>query len=562
MLIQPKFLTLSELLAKRMFRIPEYQRAYSWHTKQREDLFDDITKLQGADQDATHFMATVVGLNRGSKRIMTDNYQTLEIVDGQQRLTTLILLHRAIAKALDPKNRKQKKLAQEIEELLVKEDDLSLLLLQTNHDSSDYFANYLRKGTYPSPKEAKTLADRALLEAMVECESYVASWSAHGIDGLFELAAILKNGLTFIFHEIHDEAAVYTVFEVLNSRGLDVSWLDRMKSIIMAVAFSANKGNRKDTIKELHDIWKRIYACIGLRQGMSTEALRFAATLKSGEAPSRVLSEEDAVDTLEECCGESPKDAVESSQWIERVATAVDALLSDRRRAAVTKIGHARLLAVAIELRGFPKQKRQDLLDQWERVTFRIFGMFSKDARTKVGDYVRLAWRITEEKPSADEVLVELKALGEDFDIKGAVAELADADCYDGWQEELRYFLYRYEEHLAAEAGQKFKNEQWVRIWDESASTSIEHIYPQSKAWPKSSKTKIYAHRLGNLLLLPPGLNSKLSDKDPAEKASDYRKTGLLIAQSVADKAKRWDRDEVEQREKRMLAWATKTWAD
>ena len=42
------------------------------------------------------------------------------------------------------------------------------------------------------------------------------------------LISVLKNRLFFLFHEIEDEAAVYTVFEVLNSRGLDVTWFDSL----------------------------------------------------------------------------------------------------------------------------------------------------------------------------------------------------------------------------------------------------------------------------------------------------------------------------------------------
>lgn len=89
---------------------------------------------------------------------------------------------------------------------------------------------------------------------------------------------------------------VYTVFEVLNSRGLPVAWLDRLKSSLMAKAFEAGGGDQA-YIKELHTIWSSIYRTIGMRQAMSSEALRFAATLKSSQRPNKVLGEEDAVET-------------------------------------------------------------------------------------------------------------------------------------------------------------------------------------------------------------------------------------------------------------------------
>jgi uncharacterized protein with ParB-like and HNH nuclease domain len=135
MQIQPVFQSIGMLLQGRLFRIPEYQRAYSWQEKQRDDLFRDIEKVAGSGNDSTHFMATIVGLRRNKKTIAADEYVGVEVVDGQQRLTTLIILLKALAKAL---RKSDDKYAGEIDSLLVKGDDLSLLLLQTNHDFTQY----------------------------------------------------------------------------------------------------------------------------------------------------------------------------------------------------------------------------------------------------------------------------------------------------------------------------------------------------------------------------------------------------------------------------------------
>jgi uncharacterized protein with ParB-like and HNH nuclease domain len=128
-LIQPKFLTLSDLFANRLFRIPQYQRSYSWSTKERHDMFDDIARLRNRPEQR-HFMATVVGLNRGLKTIITDEYSVIEVVDGQQRLTTLVVLLKAIQLSLA----NHSKLAAELQAILIKQDELSLILLQMNHD--------------------------------------------------------------------------------------------------------------------------------------------------------------------------------------------------------------------------------------------------------------------------------------------------------------------------------------------------------------------------------------------------------------------------------------------
>ena len=166
--IHPQDLTLSKLLDGRLFRIPEYQRAYSWTSRERQDLFGDIEKIHDKGQDVGHFMAAVVCLRRDKQTLGTDEFHVLEVVDGQQRLTTLIILLNTIKLALNRKDKAEAKLARELSELLVKVEGEELLLLQTNHDSSHYFATFLRKGTFPTSASASatTLADREILRAI------------------------------------------------------------------------------------------------------------------------------------------------------------------------------------------------------------------------------------------------------------------------------------------------------------------------------------------------------------------------------------------------------------
>lgn len=560
--IQPHYLTLDQLLKNRLFRIPNYQRAYSWEKKQRNDMFADIQELRNK-KDSFHFMATFVGLRRETKTIVTDEYHVIEVVDGQQRLTTLIMLLKAIEKKLNRELTQENKLSGELRELLVKQNNLSLILLQTNHDKSHYFTNYIRDGKFSDPSEAKTLANRELLSAIEQCESFVEDF-----ENRIELLRIIKNQLKFIFHEINDESAVYTVFEVLNNRGLRVSWIDRLKSMLMAIAFEHSKGNAEEHIKELHQTWAKIYETIGLRQGMNSEALQFAATLKAPRQISKPLGEEAAVETFVNLCENDVAKVIAASKWLLTVTEAADRFFAnDVHSRAVTRISHTRLLAISIILKKFSDTDEVKLLDLWEKTAFRVFSLCGNDARTAVGDYVRLAWDITNTKLDAGDVINRINNIseGKEHTIEWAVAGLENENCYEGWEEELRYLFFRYEEYLSRQQNQKFNNEQWNRIWEASASKSIEHIYPQSQGSQKrlpSGQAGIFVHRLGNLMLLPPGLNSTLSDQNPSDKAESYLKTGLFSAIEVANIIKKegWGQKQVENREQKILQWIKKTW--
>jgi hypothetical protein len=562
MQIQPQFQSIGSLIAGRLFKIPEYQRAYSWQSKQREDLFQDIEKVYVSGADS-HFMATIVGLRRKKLRIAADEFIDIEVVDGQQRLTTLTILLKAISKRLAELEPKR---AEEIDLLLVKGDDLSLLLLQTNHDSSHIFIDYLRDGTLPGNKPLQTSADHNLVKAIAECEAFVENWMARPDRKLLDLFGIIKNRLSVIFHEIEDEALVYTVFEVLNSRGLDVTWFDKLKSLLMAIVFEhGDKGSRAGTVAELHNLWTEIYRTIGLKwQNLNRETVRFAGTLRVSKSPNRPLGEEDAVQILSASCDDEPKKVVDCTKWLLRVTQAEARILGDYRLSAATQIVQARLAAIAILLRKFPESEERKILKVWENVTFRIYGLGRRDSRTKVGDYVRLAWRVANEKLSSEAIIDELKAIGQEFPIDTVLEGLKNTDCYQGWTEQLRYFFFRHEEHLADEAGQVLNDTQWNRIWADEPSKSVEHIYAQSKG-SQDPKTKgIFVHRLGNLMMLPPGVNSKLQDDSPKDKAVTYNSCGLLGAIEVGKsiKAEKWDRTAVEKREKRLIKWAATEWQD
>ena len=66
--IHPEYLTFGKLVNNRLFRIPEYQRAYSWQSEQRDDLFKDIKKTR-QNGGSEHYMATMVTLSKSTIRI-------------------------------------------------------------------------------------------------------------------------------------------------------------------------------------------------------------------------------------------------------------------------------------------------------------------------------------------------------------------------------------------------------------------------------------------------------------------------------------------------------------
>ena len=569
MQLKPEYYVLGELLSLKLFRIPNYQRTYSWEKKQRSDLFNDIKDLH-SHPGKHHFMATIVCLNKEIvEEFDADEYSTLDIVDGQQRLTTLIILLKALAKNLNSKTAPEKDLKKALKNLLVKGDD-RLILLQTNHDLAGIFSEYIKEGKLPDKNKIVTHADLKLQQAFNECEQFVEEWRKKHKD-IVGLLKLLKNRLGFIFYTLNDEGSVYTVFEVLNSRGLEVDWLDKCKSMLMGIAFDKFKGaTASEHIKTLHTTWSKIYHKLGTSKIPGHEILRFAATLKQQREPRKTLSSDASYEFFKDYCLAKSTNVLEVGNLLYDVTLHLESLYSNRRLSAVTNIAHARLLAVSIlHTDSLNKKERTNVLSCWERVSFKIFGLSRKDARTGVGDYVRLACGIHKKRIKTEKGMIEeLNKISKWHPIDLAIEDLKQSDCYGGWEGDLRYFFYRYEEHLCKLENRKISPEIWGQIWSESALTSIEHIHPQTRSpsWRGKlgrgrSVHENNVHRLGNLVLLPPGVNSECGQKSFKEKKKIYKKNSLRMHEEII-RCKDWTREQIEDREKNLLEWAKATWSD
>jgi hypothetical protein len=576
-MIQPQYQNFSKMISERLFRIPLYQRHYSWQRHQRVDLFDDVATI-AKYEDREHFMATVVCLDTGERvKVGSESLSLMEVVDGQQRLTTLVMLLKAIEKELSSGTDNDQEEARLLKRILCPAAG-QYLILQTNHDNSHIFQNYLRSGTIPELSEIHLEADMNIRDGILDCESLASRWKdGHSLVGLLSL---IKNRLHFIFQLFEDEQAVYTIFEVLNSRGLPVDSIDKCKSMLMGALFESSNGLSDATIQieNNHKLWAEIYREIGLRTVPGAEILSFAATLDTNEATSKPFSEEDSLSYFRKLCTSEDKQhnisTVSSiSKWLLKVTRLLVRLHADSSLRAITQIRHARLLAIAImSADNIADPLRKLWLRQWEIVTFRIHSIFDRDSRYSVGDYVRLAQSIVKQRISKEDVLQELIKLGNDYPIDEAVKLMQKEDCYNGWEEEVRYLFHKYEEHLAKKHSGNINQAAWAEIWSNTAVRSIEHVYPQGEDTFKLSqwKGKIkggqrsvmrHIHRIGNLVLLTPSLNSQAGQIGFPDKKKIYMNSNLFQAKEVCRKVG-WTLLEIEQRERTICDWLKREFSD
>lgn len=566
---EPKLYTLNEVLHDRLFQVPPYQRGYCWTVAERGALFQDLRDLRDLQRDE-HFMATLVFRDTGRQETIggADRLRVYDVVDGQQRLTTLVVLLKAIEKNL--RKNAQKKQAEKIEAMLVKEKK-DLILLQTNHDARETLDGYLRQGHIGQLEGAVTLHQRELMHAFRECEKFVAEWA-----NPVALLDLLKNSIKFVFFVLEDPGAVYTVFEVLNSRGLNVDWLDKMKSSLMGVAFQKKKKLPAGELTNVEYEWTEIYRVLGRERVPDADVLTIAADLIAQKPPGKGYQEAESLEFLREEAHQDRFTPLEASQFLREVVTALDRFLEDPRHRAICGVKQARLLATAVllspRLKNDAKSREKAIL-AWENAMFRLYVLADEDSRTGVGDCVRLASEIFHGNASMNQILNQFDEIA-NVSPEDVASVLSRIKVYDRWApEEIIYFFWKYEEWLSAENLEKIDQVTWGKIWENATKEkSVEHIFPQKDPkgnWKGKGRQNVnpesFVHRLGNLLVLPPGINSEAGtkpfrDKDNDDKVKVYKNVSGLHHVKKVIRLNDWNLAALEKREKGLLKFAKEQW--
>jgi hypothetical protein len=576
--IQPEYMNLQSLLTNKIYTIPEYQRAYSWTREQRTALFEDIEKIHQRslqNPESFHFMSTLVCFRPKDciTHILGNAVEKLEIVDGQQRMTTLIILLKSLTNkwklVLDegtalPEDNSKDTLENVSKRLVF--DNGAQVVMQTNHASTLQVLNRFLKDELPQNIIAETIADKTLLDAIYESKVFIDGW-AEKQRSLMSLLILLQSKLRFVLFQTARMEEVYTIFEVLNSRGLPVTSLDTFKSILMGKACEFNAD--ESIIKNIHKSWQGIYNVIGNGKIQSipqrtiySEILRFTAKLKgfggTRSLPKETKSSNALIEMMFQDNHENQNYAAEIAQieqlaqYVLDVASSYVKFCSDRRTRAVMMISQIRLTAIAIDLSELRKPEKDNLLLKLEKTAFKMYAMIGLPQKKEAKEFYALAHSISCNQILYDEIFDTLENISNKYPINYAIQMFQQrGDCYSTNQDKeyLHYFMRRREEFLQ---GNSAESPDWSIIWQKQLGNTIEHILPQSSG-------ESFVHRLGNLVLVK--ANATHSDKDALAKLESY--TSHEHIRIVIEKSNgQWTLAEIEAREDALLNWARLEWGN
>jgi len=281
--------TLGRLFEGRVFVIPDYQRGYAWEEKQWKDLVDDVEALalESCSVKITyHYTGTIVTYQGGAKEIVYDrnSARCVEVVDGQQRLTTICLYLAEIIRALIENG--QADYERDIVKYLY--HGIACRLTPGNDTDRLYF-HLLKDGR--ANTEALTDHQKRLIRAGRFFSLYVKMIlddPGRGVRFLESLFRMITSRLIFTEYSIDEECEVGMTFELMNARGKGLSVLELLKNYFMhwIARNGVDKQERTELSGKINHAWKDIYLNLGRTSaGSESQCLRVAWTLYCNHQP-------------------------------------------------------------------------------------------------------------------------------------------------------------------------------------------------------------------------------------------------------------------------------------
>lgn len=261
-------LPVKDVFAEILFRIPDYQRGYSWDKEQLEDLWDDLENLYLANE---HYTGLITVTDFENQEAKWTGFKTKFVIDGQQRLTTLVILLKTLidrATKLGMKELDTRPIHDIIQKYLYKENannpsvKVSILGYASDDPSYDYLKSNIL-GIKEHPTEGiQTAYTKRLDYAKKFFEEKVKNYNEGRIGDLFN---VITSKLVFNIYNVSDDKEVAMIFESMNNRGKKLSVLELLKNRLMYLSekLQVKDEVRRELREKVKKAWKVIYEWLG-----------------------------------------------------------------------------------------------------------------------------------------------------------------------------------------------------------------------------------------------------------------------------------------------------------
>lgn len=245
-----------------VYQIPKYQREYAWSKQQWDDLFDDLLE---EELSAGHFLGTIICINRTSN---ATTESVLELVDGQQRLTTLSILLAAIHKFLSDHIEKLDddgivELNFLRRQLLLKDPARPRVRPQVQNNNHDDYLNVLKScGLELKAPSVKFLGNRRIMKCYTHFGELIKQLAGarSSVKPVLDLLHRVNNAI-LVKLEVESTSDAFTLFESLNNRGIPLTPIDIIKNSMLAAADKKHRAGF--TADHVFEQWNELLEDLG-----------------------------------------------------------------------------------------------------------------------------------------------------------------------------------------------------------------------------------------------------------------------------------------------------------
>ena len=571
-----------------LFEIPLYQRGYAWEEENLRDLWDDLYYL-GEKQ---HYFGTILlkDLDKKTKAGWRafDHY---EVIDGQQRLTTTLILLRELISQI--KEFGEEEGAGHVSRL--EEDYIGTphhYKLTIGGDDRFFFHDSILAGTSADPQ---TRAQKRLKSAQDFFRTQFDHRREQLGDQYLDFLSEFKDGidrLEVMLYIVPSNAEAVRMFETVNDRGRPLTNLEKTKSILMYASYLVvhDRTTLDKLLDDLNGHFTAIYRSfqeieegLGLRDAGDIQRYHhiffFSA---SGDAHMRKLKDR--------LMGKSREDPEECERFIRDYASSLRqafATMQDiaRRRHDDSVLGRAinRLFLVGPVGNLYPlliaawrkfgeASQREDIIRLFEAFVFRGYRVVRLRSHTGRVWIYPMAREVHRDGFTFERLQRKLMEMHRHYANDDAFRQaLSGTHCYlNLGTRTIRYLLAQYEERLRRDAGERMTL-PFAEIL--SSEYETEHILPQHPAGDLGEEEiaahQDIVHRLGNLTIASKQCNQIIGNRpfeekrdgrgEPGYEKCCYRNSILHVQKNLA-RYDQWNESSIQERGDAIIAFALERW--
>ena len=590
--------SIQKIFQDQLFSVPDYQRGYAWEERHWQDLWDDIDLLEKGQE---HYTGTLVIHAASDERFSDDNgdeFTQYDIVDGQQRLTTLSILMIEMIRQFE-KLGGVNAAALRNRYIATSRNGLAVPKLKLNRDTNDFYRKCIISVEGDISASPKIFSERQLSEAQHffrerfeakknELDNGFAEW-------LDETRAKIVSQMKLTVYLVPKAADVGVIFEVMNNRGKPLTEMEKVKNYLLFVCAKLSECGGNELAHEINATWKYIYETLMENDVFNSEdnLLRFNWIVTQNHKPNEwkgcnSIKEEfslkkyrDDYESLRENI-RSYVDFLRKSckAYCDIIAPdrdkAFDGFNSSKHKKGIVEYSQklARMsttasfvpLLMSLRLNNCDPKDYLDTLRLCEIYAFRVFIFMEKRTNAGQSAMYRGAHYFFKGEWDYGDINSEIRSFLTYFCDKKTYEESVDKiENWYSWKG-IKYLLFEYELHLAAGANVHL---DWKTFQRKDKKDTIEHILPQTPdkqywvdRWSEADIEEV-THDFGNLVVTLD--NSNYSNKGFDEKKGSagtgkcYANSALFSERELSQFAE-WTRTEYESRRDKIGAWMKSRW--